>query len=551
MRADDGYGRRTCVNLSTSLVERSPVRPHLRRCLVAFAALVALAASACTGTSDDERPVALPTKVLIAAGEDPWPDEGEGTTSTHFVFPLNFNVYEPLVTLGPDFSLQPGLAERWEPLDGGNAGWRFHLRRGVTFQDGTPFTADDVLWTWDRQAEARKLTSVLNTLGPGSVRQRDDYTVDFVPAVPNLRLPEQLAHPHGAILPRGRDFDSNPPVGSGPYRVASYQPGESAIFERYEGYWGEAPGIPRLEVRFLADPKARAEALTKGDVDVALDVAPDDAATLAKDRRFTLARSEAGRNQLLYVNRQGQAPFDLGADPLVRQAISLAVDRAAYAREVFGAEAEPGRWMAPASILGEAKDLVAPPPSDPERARRLLDEAGWVPGEDGVRARNGRRLGLTMIGWAEVTPRAYEILSGQLRTVGIELNVQSVSDQSTFRSIYGTSQFDLDLEVPNQNDGNPALLPVARMYSKNPGTGRFAPGGEFDAKAEAALAAKDPEDLRRAAAEMMQILVNDTHIVIPLAGVPRTYAMKRTFDLPTPHPSQANQRWDDLVPVRR
>lgn len=528
---------------------RSDVRPVLRRPLLAVVLALGLVAAACSGGSG-ERASSAPTTVRIAAPRDPWPTEGTNTTSTHFNFPLNFNVYEPLVRLGPDFSLQPGLAERWEPLDN-DKGWRFFLRPGVKFHDGRPFTADDVLWTWDRQEQAQQLTSVLNTLGPGSVRKIDDLTVDFVPAVANLRLPEQLAHPHGAILPKDKNFDSSPPVGTGPFRVVDYRPGESATFERFDGYWDAPAAMRRLEVRFITDAKARADALAAGEVDLALDVTPEAARGLVKNRRLRVVRSEPGRNQLLYVNRLGRAPFDLGADPVIRQAVSLAVDRAAYVREVFDSNAEPGRWMSPRALLGRAADLVAPPLSDPDRARRMLDEAGWKPGDDGIRVRGDRRLTLTMVGWAEVDAVSFDVVRNQLRQVGIEVVTKPAFDQPSFRITYGASEFDLDLEVPSQNDGNPAFLPISRMYSRYPSTERFAPGGAFDTKAEAALAARTLEDVRRAAAEMMQILVNDTNIVIPLAGVPRTYAMSRDFTLTDLHPSQANQRWTGLAATRK
>ncbi len=513
-----------------------------------LAVVAAAVLAGCSGPSREAKP--LPTTVRMAAAVDPWPTEGADTTSTHFLYPLNFNVYETLVKLEPDFSLSPGLAERWEPLEG-NKGWRFFLRRNVKFHDGRPFTADDVLWTWERQSQARKLTSVLNTLGPGSVRKIEDFIVDFVPTRPNLSLPEQLAHPHGAILAKNTNFDSTPAAGTGPFRMVEYKAGETVTFERYGDYWGQAPAMARMEVRFIPDLKARVEALRSGAVDFAFDVPPESARPLAIDERFRLVRSEPGRNQLLYINRLGRAPFDLGAEPGVRRAVSLALNRSEYVRQVFASEAETGRWMSPRSMLGASAELVTPAPFDPDAARRTLDEAGWVPGPDGIRMRGDRPLRLTLVGWAEVSTLAFETIRDQLRAVGIDVVIRTAPDQPTFRNIYAATEFDLDLEMPSQNDGNPAFLPLSRTFSRYPNTQRFAPGGELDAKAEAALAADTPEGVRKAAAEMMQVLINDTNIVVPLAAVPRTYAMARTFDLAQPHPSQANQDWSTLAATRR
>src|SRR5438045_5968525 len=84
--------------------------------------------------------------VNVAGPEDRWPPQGKGATSTTYAYELNVNVYEPLIYLASDYTLKPGLAESWEPLDGTTR--RFHLRHGATFHDGKPLTADDALWPW-------------------------------------------------------------------------------------------------------------------------------------------------------------------------------------------------------------------------------------------------------------------------------------------------------------------------------------------------------------------------------------------------------------------
>ncbi|MGH9190724.1 MAG: ABC transporter substrate-binding protein [Acidimicrobiales bacterium] len=509
-------------------------------------AVLAVFFGACSGSeSDGAAGGPAGGTVRMAAGEDPWPAEGSGPRSTTFLYPLNMGVYEPLIHLGSDYSLKPGLAERWELVDGEKT-WRFHLRHGVKFHDGRPFTADDVLWTWTRQEEARKLTTVLETLGDGSIRKIDDFTVDFTPKAPNLRLPEQMLHPQGAILPQGNNFDSTPPVGTGPYKVAEYRQGESATFERFDGYWGTKAKVGRLEVKFMADPRSRVKTLQSGETDFVFDVPAADIAALGRDRRFRLVRSQPGRTHVIYVNKTGVAPYDLGADPSVRRAVSLAIDRKAYVDRVFAGNAEPGRWMAPRAVLGASADLVAPVGGDPAAARQELDGAGWVPGPDGVRAKGDRRLALTIVGWAEVPTAAYDLIKEQLAQVGIALTVNAAPDQATFRGFYRDTEFDLDLEVPSQNDANPAFLPVLRMYSRSDGANRFAPGGDFDVKAQSAAGAKTREEVQRTAAEMMRILVDDQHIVVPLAGVPRIYAMTNDVNLANPHPSQASQSWSGL-----
>jgi ABC-type transport system substrate-binding protein len=504
--------------------------------------VVVMALAAGASQAQSPAPSDPEAEVRIAAAEDRWPSEGAGAKSTTFAYPLNANVYETLVVLGSDYSLRPGLAERWELIPPGT--WRFHLRRGVKFHNDQPFTADDVLWSWgERQLEGKSLSTVANTLGPGSVKRVDDFTVDFTPTVPNLRLPEQILHPSGGIVPRGRHFDASPAVGTGPFKVVAYRAGERAVVERFDAYWGPKPRVKRLVFRFLPDSQTRLEALKAGEVDFLVDAPPDAVATIERDPRFRVVRARPGRGQLIYVNKTGKAPYDLGADRTIRQAVALAIDRKTYVDAVFEGNAEPGRWMAPSFVLGKHAETVAAPRFDPAGARRLLDEASWRTAADGVRVKDGRRLSLELIGWAEVSSAAFQVLQAQLRDVGIDVTIKKAPDQATYLNYYRNTQFDLDLEVPNQNDGNPAFLPVLRMYSKSTGTERFAPGGRLDEWAARALGAASTDDVRLASAEMMQILTQQEFIVIPLAGVYRIYAMKRNVTFPDPHPSQTNQSW--------
>lgn len=505
-----------------------------------------------TSVSPSARTIDRQATVRMAFAEDTWPPQGAGIKSTTYAYPLNMNVYESLILLGSDYSLRPGLAESWELV--APATWRFRLRRGVTFHDGTPMTADDVVWTFaERALDAIKPRTVLDYppgIGPGSVKKIDDYTVDITPVTPNLRLPEQILHPEESILPRNRNFDSMPSAGTGPFRVIEYVPGQRAVFERFEGYWGAKPNVKRMEVRFLPDSQTRLQALLAGDVDFVFDVAPTSVRTVQGDRRLRAVISKPGRNQLIYINDSGTAPHDLGADASIREAVSLAIDRQAYVAAVFDNNADPGRWMAPQSLLGKYADGVAPVAHDPQKAQRVLDAAGWTPGADGIRAKSGRRLSLDLIGWVEVSGAAYQLLQAQLKGVGIEVNAKPAADTPTYSSYYKNTRFDLDLEVPNQNDGNPAFLPVLRMYSKTKTNFRFVAGPKFDAVAAEALMAQSHDQVQRLAAQMMKMLINEDNIVVPLAGLKRIYGMKSNVDLPDPHPSQTNQRWDALTVYR-
>ena len=537
----------------------------MRRKVVLIAVLLSLVVAGCSTTPDSPgggagtQAAKQPdpdAEVRIAANEDTWPGGGTGAKSYHYMYVLNSTVYEPLVYLESDYSFRPGLAERWEILPDGKT-TRFHLRRGVKFHNGQPFSADDVVWTWGtRQLEGKTLGTVANTLGPSSVKKVDDFTVDFTPVQPNLRIAEQIVHPEGAIVPKGTHNDTTPVNGSGPFKLVSYTPTQNAVIERNEDYWGVKPKVKRITFQFLPDPQTRLEALRAGQADFVIDLPPDAATTLEGDPRFKVVRSDPGRVHLLYVNKLAGR---VTSEKAVREAINYAIDRKAYVDVVLDGNGEPGRWMAPKSVLGQAAETVNPLPRDLDRSKRVLDGAGWKPGADGIRERDGKKLSVRLLGQQEVPESALLVIQANLKEIGVDTVILKTPDGATRNTLYasGKGDFDLDLEPPNQNDGNPAFLPVLRMYSKSATNVQFAPnappvtenGPAFDAEVEKALAAKTTDEVRQASANMMKILSNDDHIVVPLAGAFRIYGMTKDVDLGDPHPSFTNQTWNSLTKV--
>jgi peptide/nickel transport system substrate-binding protein len=499
-----------------------------------WAMVLAGMAAACSGSGGggEAQPVAptpaRPGEARIAVGEDIWPLTGVGPSSKHFAAgDLNVGVYEPLLSLAPDFTVRPGLAERWELV--GPATWRFHLRRGVTFHDGRPFGADDVVWSWTgREFLPRAVSGTIDR-----VVKVDDLTVDFHTTSPNLRLPEQLVHPEGPIVPKDAHNDATPPVGTGPFKVADYQPRRQVVVERFDGYWGAKAQADRLTFRFMPDPEIRLEALRKGEVDVATGLPREAAASVEADRRFHVVRAKPGATQILSFNATG--PY--GSDRAVRQAVSLAVDRDRYVAEVLGGNGEPGRWLTPPAVLGAAASTVAPSPFDPARARQVLDEAGWKAGAEGVRLNGQRRLTMVLIGGPAVPEPGLRLVAAQLKDVGFEVNVRKAFDIRTSEQNRDRG-YDLELGQPNQNDANPAFLLVTRTGDEP----QYAP------LAAQVATAPSREEVQRVAASWTATIVNQEYSVVPMAGVFHVYGMRAGIDLAEVHPSAINQTWATLIP---
>jgi peptide/nickel transport system substrate-binding protein len=161
-------------------------------------------------------------------------------------YPLNTNIFETLVRLTPDYRIEPLLAESWEFVAPNT--YRFVLRQGVAFHDGTPFTAEAVVWSMGRIAQAGG--GILG-IDEASTVTVDDFTVEITPTRPNLRLIEQLNHPNESILAPGTN-PAETRIGTGPFREVEYVREDRYVVEAFEGYWGEdKPQVGRITFRYF------------------------------------------------------------------------------------------------------------------------------------------------------------------------------------------------------------------------------------------------------------------------------------------------------------
>jgi peptide/nickel transport system substrate-binding protein len=490
-------------------------------------------------------------ELTVAFGPDNY--RVDPTRSNVGQYPNNVGLYETLVRLSRTYTLEPGLAERWEFI--GHNTWRFYLRRGVKFHNAASLTAAAVKGTIDRIARAGGGTVGVTDQ---SARIVDDYTIDITPRDPNRRVPEQIAHPSWGILAPGTfpgqgTEAANRPTGTGPFRFVEYVRGDHLTVERFDGYWGRAPRLSRITFRFLPDGNARVLSLQSGEVDVIADVPREVANSLGQRPGIRVIRAPVGAYEALYVTIHGKDPYVLGQEQAVRQALALAIDKQAVVRNVWQGNAEVSLTMIPASILGKFARAITGPPYDPARARQLLEEASWSPGPDGIRQKAGRRLSLTMVvGFpsAEIHKPMPELVQAQLREVGVEVKLVTAPDEAAYEARLAAGDGDLWAEIGNQNDGNPCFLPDLLFYSR--GVERsdyatlFGPRAKFDRFIEVCRTATEVERLQEAAAAGMHILIDEEYIVIPIAGIFRIWGLRDRVQGFLPHPSSLNQRWDAL-----
>lgn len=522
------------------------------RPLTLVVVVLALVAAACGGGDDAETPAgqapaALNENAELKVGftEDQYVLEGPDASLG--AYPLNTNVLETLTYLDDKYQVQPRLAERWE-FRAPNT-WRFYLRRGVRFHDGQPWNAQAAkIGLFDRVAARRGGGTI--KAGPDSVSIVDEYTLDFTPTTANVRVPEQIVHPSNSAVAPGSEPGRNP-VGTGAFRFVEYLPKERIVVERNPEYWGDKAKVARINFRFFPDSNARLLALQAGDIDLAYQVPRDDVQGL-KDRDFTVVNSTVGAYRVAYVNHRGGAPYDILQDINVRKAVAMSFDRRAFVDGVLNGLASADKTWVPPAVLGRYAGEIRGVPYDPGKARALLDGAGWRPGADGIREKEGRKLKLVVVSGfpsAEALRPTPTFLQSELRKVGIDVEIQERPDSASFQAQMGEKRGDLFLEEGNQNDANVGFLPVLTLFT-GPGSsgslvyqGIAAPGPRFNELIEPTLSEVDLDKARMGVARALDEAITEQVAVLPLSGIFRIYGMKKSVQNFVPHPSFLNLSW--------
>lgn len=307
-------------------------------------------------------------------------------------------LFDTLLTTDAKAQLRPGLAESWRPI--GTDGWEFTLREGVRFHDGTPFTAEDIAFTFQRIPQVR---------GPGAsytthirpvqrVEVVDPRTIRIYTHGPSPLLPTYLAQV--MLLSRHLHADATTAefntgrlaVGTGPFRLVSYATGDRIVLARNDAYWGERPHWANVTYRIITNDSARTAALLAGDVDFIDQVPTTDIARMRRDQRFRV--SETTSLRVMYITLDGQrdapvpllaaasgAPLDRNplADIRVRRALAMAIDRRMLVERVMeGAAMATDQFMPPGTFSHIPGRPI--PAADAQGARRLLAEAGYPDG---------------------------------------------------------------------------------------------------------------------------------------------------------------------------
>ncbi|MCX7660044.1 ABC transporter substrate-binding protein [Caldimonas sp.] len=456
------------------------------------------------------------------------------------------NIYEPLVARDKTLGLTPGLATSWKQTS--PTVWRFELRRNVSFHDGTPFTADDVVFSFKRAAgEGSDMRGYTNAIK--EVRKLDAHTVEIETSAPFPILPDVITlvyimskkwcEENRAETPVDRrkgientaSFRAN---GTGPFRLRERQPGQRTVLVRNANYWGKIEGnVTEVIFTPIGNDATRVAALLSGEIDLMEPVPLQDVDRLkanpglkvlqGPELRTIFLGMDQKRDELLFSNVKGKNPFK---DVRVRRAFYQAIDIETIRTRVMRGAATPTALMVAPGIKGFVPELNKRLPYDPDAARKLLAEAGYPNGfEVGMNCPNDRYVNDAAI---------CQAVAANLARIGVKVNLQAETKATYFPKILrrDTSFYLLGWTPGTYDSHNPLSALMATPNDK--GQGQFNLGWysnpRVDELTQRIQSETDPAKRNAMIAEAFKIHQDEVgHI--PLHQQALAWAMKSNIDL--------------------
>jgi peptide/nickel transport system substrate-binding protein len=452
------------------------------------------------------------------------------------------HVYEGLVRYDKKFQPEPSLATSWKEVSPNV--WRFNLRKNVKFHDGSPFTADDVVFSYGRIMQPQG-TMQIYVAGVKEVKKIDDYTVDLILSGPNPVLLKNLVD--FRIMSKAwcaknksenvQDFKAKEDTyasrntnGTGPYVLKAWEPDKRIVMEANAAWWDKRDGnVTEVIYTPIKSDATRVAALLSGDVDLVTDLPVQDVDRLRQDPKLKILDGVEVRtifigmdqfsDELKYSNIKGKNPFK---DIRVRKALNLAVDREAIRRVTMRGLSIPAAIMVAPGVRGNEKDIDVPLKLNVAEAKKLLAEAGYPNGfEFQLDCPNNRYVN---------DERICQALVGMWAKVGLKVNLLAQSMPIFIAKIqnFDASAYMLGWGVANF-DANYSL--VSLVHSKTTGAaGSFNLGRISDPKLDKLIEAIDVEtDAKKRDAMLREALVTtrDRYYYVPLHHQMRPWAMKK------------------------
>lgn len=378
-------------------------------------------------------------------------------------FSIFLHMHDPLVWRDERTNPIPWLVEHWEQVSPNTLRW--HLRKGVKFHNGEEFTAESVKVSFEQYSAPTSRSPWRNRLAVvKEFRAPDPHTIDLVTAHPNRPLlrnsTSTMVLSPRALRELGDKLATNP-VGTGQMRFVEYQPGQHVVMEANPEYWGQRSNIKQMRVRFIPENGTRLAALEAGEVMMVNNVPPDQIGRLRGNPNLQVLASPT--NRVIFVTlRTDRKPFH---DKRVRQAMNYAIDKQAITQDLLGGMAPIARAPLPEAVFGFHPDLP-PYTYDPERAMKLLAEAGATGATFNFGTPNGRYLLDKQVG---------EAIAGYLEAVGLKVIFENLAWSAFISEVtkYDKTKYDGYLLGWGVVTGEPDQLMGDHFYSKKVGYTKY------------------------------------------------------------------------------
>ncbi|ELY53439.1 peptide ABC transporter periplasmic protein [Natronococcus amylolyticus DSM 10524] len=485
-----------------------------------------LALAGCLADSDeDEFRIGSPWDV----GRDPLEDGS----------PLRrLGITEALVSVDYDAEPTPGLATDWERVE--DTRWEFSLRENVVFHDGEELTADIVVNSLDRTVGSEAFAGVPIT----AVEAVDDSMVAVETESAFAPLPAHLSRNDAVILSPGSFEDSEivEPISTGPFVFESMQPGTELRAVRNDDYYGEVPTIESVQYEVVEDDQTRRMSLENGELEMARILPQETVSELEETDGVDVYTPEIPRIRFLTFDTTIE-PFD---DEQVRQAVNYAVDREQLTESVLEGVDTPAVGPISPEITDWADPDLEETLYDPDRARQLLEDAGWTNGADGgVRSRDGEEFEIEVVTFDDRSlPLLAEALQGQLADVDINLEI-TVVEYGTMLDKVSQGSFDAYLTswgtlwYPDPDR-------LADMFHSDGDLHHGYENEEVDALLEEAREVEDREQRRERYHEVQSIVLEDAPIAV-LTSYTNVVATAVEVNGYEPHPTESRYGLESIT----
>lgn len=470
-------------------------------------------------------------------------------------------VVEPMFLTRPDGEQEPYLAEEVPTEENGGVSEdgltvTYTLREGVTWSDGEPLTAEDLAFTVDvaQDPDGAALPDP-EYASVESTEVVDEQTLEVTMSDPQpgyLQLFQQILpeHEFDSTAVQADDPQARMPLGTGPFVLADWASGDQITLERNEAYWRD-PELPRLDginVKIVPEAQTALSGFINGDYDTVFFFTAGDLAEIGEAQadgaqaEIATVPDMVGSVEWLWLNHSDggdpDTPHPVLGDPAVREAIDRGIDREAIIDDVLKGY---GTLSGSLVYSGIGASELEPPGHDPDAARRVLEEAGWELGSDGVREKGGERASLRFqtISGDQTRALYQQIIQQDMKDIGIELNIENVPSNRLFDSRdEGGLLASGDFDIAMSRDGlfpDPAIW--LEVFASRTIPSEENPAGfsyshwsneEYDELEQTAATTIDPEERVEAVREADRIFTEE-RVAIPIYASAAGYAWNPTL----------------------